>query len=328
MLTDEEIVAYTDLYFNYGVDIKNEIQNYKWQTLAKFLVQWRSGDVKRDDPLFQIWLAHIAPSCVYTKICFADEKADKFYTCFFCPLKMFKRTAYLIRHYREAHYEAMPPKIFGENIIFKCIECNIEFTRKEYLTIHKQSEKHLKALDPGALAERKRHKKCEITEMESEAFYKKTKHADSLTKKDEDFENVSNTSLNSVKVEEATCKNDRVKLKILALGLEDEQDCNEVSHVPQTSTPNPDHKSTNKGLDEEKQDESQKTQPIDHEYPERSVRDSDKDSDSECDKLEDELQYSSFLKIIENAENSNKIKNTEHKLVKVLSSNLEQNLKF
>ena len=48
----------------------------------------------------------------------------------------------LVRHYREQHYEQIPPDIFGPST-FTCKRCEISFKRKEHLYTHYTSRMHI-----------------------------------------------------------------------------------------------------------------------------------------------------------------------------------------
>jgi hypothetical protein len=72
----------------------------------------------------------------------------------------------------------MPKNIFGENIVFRCETCKIDFTRKEYLSIHLTSEKHLKNVEPGTLPPKKRNTKNDEVKNESELWFKMSKNSD------------------------------------------------------------------------------------------------------------------------------------------------------
>ena len=166
MLNDDEVRIYKNIFFDYGITAKNNIENYEWKNLAKFIINWRTENVPRDDPLLDFWFKNVAPSCVYHQ---ETSKCDEAFVCVFCK-KEFRRSPYLIRHYKENHYEKMPDKIFGEKVIFKCEDCNLEFVRKDYLTVHLNSEKHLKTIDPDGVVIRKRSSKFEEIKQESDAW--------------------------------------------------------------------------------------------------------------------------------------------------------------
>jgi len=223
MLTEDDIKSYTKVYFDYSIQAKSDFQKYEWPSLAKFLIQWRRDDVSKDDPLFEYWISNIAPSCVYPK---NSTNAEE-YVCVFCETKGFKRVPYLIRHYKEMHYDLMPAKVFGENIVYKCNICNIDFARKEYLTMHESSEKHRKMIDPQAVAVRKRNPKFDEVKKESEAWFKKAKPMTGLNRVDEDNESLSSDNFDEDIVEEKInllnkkCPSS-VKQNLIDCGLDDQ----------------------------------------------------------------------------------------------------------
>lgn len=194
MLSNEDINVYTDLYFNYGFNIKNDLKSYEFPSLVKFLIQWRRDEIKRDDPLFINWISIVAPSCVYKQTLFLNNKEENTFVCFYCDSKVFKRSASLIRHYKESHIEVMPANIFGESVTYKCDDCNLEFTRKEYLTSHKQSEKHLKIVDPEALSKKRL---ANSNSLESDNFYKKTKLNQQNLIRESETDNFSSASVSA-----------------------------------------------------------------------------------------------------------------------------------
>lgn len=215
MNSEEEIKSYEDVYFDFNFDIKTQIKSFEYPNLVKFLAQWRKNDISRNDPLFRYWLTRIAPSCVYKRTIISNEISEKSFVCFICDSKTFKRAPSLIRHYKENHFDMIPKGIFGENIIYQCLECNLDFSRKEYLTIHKQSEKHLKAVDPEAVFVKKRNSNNESND-ESDHFYKKAKFFEASSETNERESESSNA-------QQESNKSIKVSLELNDIGLLDDE---------------------------------------------------------------------------------------------------------
>ncbi len=347
MNSEDEISSYVNVYFNRSFDIKNQIKNFEFPNLVKFLVQWRKNDISKEDPLFRKWLTCIAPSCVYKQTLNTNDTNEKMFVCYFCEAKGFIRSATLIRHYKENHFEMIPKGIFGENVIFKCVECNLDFTRKEYLTVHKQSEKHLKKVDPEGLLIKKRNNE---SNEESDNFYQKTKIFKATLKTTEitNDDEKSNAGTSSALNQKAICDKSipRPISDVLEnIGLLDNEDDNDADkdsnestilldssgHINEHITKDikgfdkeyPSDNESNKVYQTEittaktiseklfAENEIQNTQPIDQPL-----------TSTQNDALEPEtilLQRATSLKNTERSAN---------KLVKVLSFNLENNLKL
>ena len=95
MLTNEEITKYISVYFDHNINSKHDFKNYEWPSLAKFLIQWRRDDIKKDNPLLEFWITKIAPSCVYQRKIINSEE----FSCVVCVNRGFKRVGYLISYY-------------------------------------------------------------------------------------------------------------------------------------------------------------------------------------------------------------------------------------
>jgi hypothetical protein len=222
MLTNEEITKYISVFFDRNINSKHDFKNYEWPSLAKFIVQWRRDDIKKDNPDLEFWITKIAPSCVYQRKTSTSEE----FSCVVCENRGFKRVGYLIRHYKEMHFEQMPANIFGENLIFSCKICKIEFTRKEYLTMHESSDKHKQMVAPGEPIIRKRNSKQDESNKESEAWYKKVKT--------NILQNINEESVTSLKTNEQeyfeskfspkiVASSSTVNDKIIEIGLDDRE---------------------------------------------------------------------------------------------------------
>jgi hypothetical protein len=326
MLTEDDIKSYTAVYFDYSIQAKNDLQKYEWPSLVKFLIQWRRDDVSKEDPLFEYWISNIAPSCVYQKNTTNVEE----FVCVFCETKGFKRAPYLIRHYKELHYDLMPAKVFVENIIYKCILCNIDFARKEYLTMHESSEKHRKMIDPQAVVVRKRNSKNDEVKKESEAWFKKAKPTTDLKVIEEDNESLSSDNFEEDTIEEKKHflnKNysSPVKQKLIKIGLEDENSCakNDSVFAKKIGEIITEKESLLEAVSPD--EETIKTQPLNY---------VEKDDEGEGNK-ENTLNDETVI-VPNNLERSPSIQNnssemtvkSEKKLLKALSIQLENDLKF
>jgi hypothetical protein len=155
MLNTEEKRFIKDIFLDHSItkkDLKTKEKEYKeigktfWTTLYNFVVQYRSVDIQENNELLDKWLYEIAPSCCYPKRC---DGNILFFKCFLCDLSSFKKTAYLVRHYREKHFDQIPKGIFGPLIIYNCDLCGTNYLRKENLTVHLQSDAHRSKADPN-----------------------------------------------------------------------------------------------------------------------------------------------------------------------------------
>jgi hypothetical protein len=321
MNSEKEITSYENVYFDYGFDIKTQIKDFEFPSLVKFLIQWRNDKITKTDPLFRTWLTSIAPSCVYKRSINSNDINEKTFVCYYCESKTFQRPGTLIRHYRENHFEMIPNGIFGEKIVFKCEDCNLEFTRKEYLTVHKQSEKHLKKVDPEGLLAKKRNNE---SNEESDQFFQKTKVLkENMQSNDEPVViNELLTPMNPI-IDSNVCElkiPNHVSEELQKVGL---LDCEQVEN---NILDNKENESLNqqaienqteaneeiaRSFSEILENEIQNTQPIDQ--PQTSTQN---DAQTQAFNLQ---SRSGSLKMTEGS---------SKKLVKVLSENLESNLKL
>jgi len=176
MLTDIEKSFLKKLFFDDSIS-KKEIKSLEkeaknneehfWSTLYNFIIEHRISSIMEDDELLDFYLFNVAPSCVYP--------TNKLYYCKLCDIK-YKKTAYLVRHYREKHFFQIPREVFGPESVFNCEPCNSKFSRKEYYTQHLNSEFHKNRVDPNReneepTIEKKNHikerREKETTEWES-----------------------------------------------------------------------------------------------------------------------------------------------------------------
>jgi hypothetical protein len=140
------------------IDARKKMEPF-WSSLYNFVVDRRLSAIKEDDPLLENFLFSIAPSCVYPRS--SDVEMSMHFYCQLCEMK-YKKTPYIVRHYREKHFHDMPENILGTLTIFMCEICNTGFNRKEYYNLHLNSESHKNALDPqreGPNVEKKNHNK-------------------------------------------------------------------------------------------------------------------------------------------------------------------------
>ena len=140
------------------IDARKKMEPF-WSSLYNFVVDHRLSSIKEDDPLLENFLFSIAPSCVYPRS--SDVEMSMHFYCQLCEMK-YKKTPYIVRHYREKHFHDMPENILGTLTIFACEICNTVYNRKEYFNLHLNSESHKNALDPqreGQNVEKKNHNK-------------------------------------------------------------------------------------------------------------------------------------------------------------------------
>ena len=109
-----------------------------WTSLYNFIIEHRPNTINDEEDLIDFYLFSVAPSCVY-------PKSGKF-CCVLCDIE-YKKTAYLVRHYREKHFFQIPKDILGPEAVFTCEPCNTKYSRKEYFTQHLLSELHKKNTD-------------------------------------------------------------------------------------------------------------------------------------------------------------------------------------
>ena len=115
----------------------------EFSNLERFIRQYRPTTVTDITAQHVLWLTKIAPSCVYPVRVHGE---GLFYQCVLCntPTKI-QQSA--VRHYREQHFDEMPPAIFGENAGFRCKLCKTYVgKRQEHLDMHYKSLGHLENL--------------------------------------------------------------------------------------------------------------------------------------------------------------------------------------
>jgi hypothetical protein len=309
MNSEKEIMNYENVFFDYGFDIKTQIKDFEFPSLVKFLVQWRNDKITKSDPLFRNWLTCIAPSCVYKRSINSNVIIEKTFVCYYCDGKTFQRPGTLIRHYRENHFDLIPNGIFGEKIVFKCDDCNTEFNRKEYLTVHKQSEKHLQKVDPEGLLAKKRNNE---SNQESEQFFQKTKVLkENIQSNNEIIDKPIGNHVSELKipnhVSEELQKVGLLEVENSILDNKRNESLNKQDIENQTEA----NEERANSFSELLENEIQNTQPIDQ--PQTSTQ---KDAQTQAINLQ---SRSGSLKMTEGS---------SKKLVKVLSENLESNLKL
>lgn len=115
----------------------------QFSELQRFIRQYRNANVTHVTPELTVWLTQIAPSCVYPVRIHGE---GVYYQCCLCPTPV-KAQQSIVRHYREQHYDLMPPAIFGEQKEYMCRLCNIYIGKRyEHLQMHYHSLCHLEKL--------------------------------------------------------------------------------------------------------------------------------------------------------------------------------------
>lgn len=116
--------------------------SFSYPEIVAFIKKYRifNNNYHRECPKLTKWLAKVVPSCIYPV-----STSHYIRICDFCQAILSSQVL-LIRHYREIHYTLIPEGIFGWLGDFYCKTCDQRFVRKEHLTSHLVTIKHLEKL--------------------------------------------------------------------------------------------------------------------------------------------------------------------------------------
>lgn len=93
--------------------------------------------------LMRTWFCNVIPSCVYRHRSIQFGQTIFFICCFADCATPCSSQFTLVRHYREQHFDRLPPGIFGDLVLHICPTCGVDFKRAAHLQQHMKSNNHL-----------------------------------------------------------------------------------------------------------------------------------------------------------------------------------------